>query len=117
MSQSVEVRSLRPWLLGAGCLVVVGLLVVLFAQAPQLLARLQMYDFLEYWAAGRLLAFGDNPYDGDRMHALEHAAGRTEDGILMWNPPRTLPLVLPFGLLPDLKPFEMKTLLYWLYRR
>ncbi len=100
MSQSVEVRSLRPWLLGAGCLVAVGLLAAQFVQAPQLLTRLQMYDFVEYWAAGRLLASGDNPYDGDRMHALERAAGRTEDGILMWNPPWTLPLVLPFGLLP-----------------
>jgi hypothetical protein len=100
MSQSVEVRSLRPWLLGAGCLVAVGLLIAQFVQAPQLLTRLQMYDFVEYWAAGQLLASGDNPYDGDRMHALEHAAGRTEDGILMWNPPWTLPLVLPFGLLP-----------------
>jgi hypothetical protein len=100
MSQSVEVRSLRPWLLGAGCLIAVGLLAVQFAQAPHLLSRLQMYDFVEYWAAGRLLASGDNPYDGERMHALERAAGRTEDGILMWNPPWTLPLVLPFGLLP-----------------
>ena len=33
------------------------------------------------------------------MHDLERAAGRSEDGILMWNPPWTLPLVLPFGLL------------------
>ena len=100
MSQAIEVRSFRPWLLGAACLVAVGLLAVQFAQAPQVLARLQMYDFVEYWAAGHLLASGDNPYDGDRMHALERAAGRTEDGILMWNPPWTLPLVLPFGLLP-----------------
>lgn len=100
MSQTVEVRPLRPWLLGAGCVVAVGLLVAQFVQAPQLLARLQMYDFVEYWAAGRLIALGENPYDGDRMHELERTAGRTEDGILMWNPPWTLPLVLPFGLLP-----------------
>jgi Glycosyltransferase family 87 len=100
MLQSVEVRSLRPWLLGAGCLVAVGLLVAQFVQTPQLLARLQMYDFVEYWAAGHLIAAHENPYDGDRMHELERDAGRTEDGILMWNPPWTLPFVLPFGLLP-----------------
>ena len=82
------------------CVVAVGLLAVQFVQAPQLLARLQMYDFVEYWAAGRLIASGENPYDLDHMHELERAAGRTEDGILMWNPPWTLPLVLPFGLLP-----------------
>ncbi len=102
MSQTIEAQSsLRRWLLGAGGVVAVGLLVVQFAQGPQLLARLQMYDFVEYWAAGKLIALHENPYDGDRMHELEREAGRTEmDGILMWNPPWTLPFVLPFGVLP-----------------
>jgi hypothetical protein len=100
VSQSAEIRSLRPWLLGAACLIAAGWLVVQFVQAPETLARLPMYDFVEYWAAGRLIASGENPYDADRVHELERVAGRTEDGILMWNPPWTLPLVLPFGVLP-----------------
>ena len=98
MSQCVEGHSRRPWLLAR------------LSRRRQLtrravraraaaIAHLQMYDFVEYWAAGRLIASGENPYDGERMHALEREAGRTEDGILMWNPPWTLPLVLPFGLL------------------
>src|SRR5207248_11516891 len=100
MSQSVEARSsLRPWLLGAAGLAAVALLIVQLVRSPQLLAQLQMYDFVEYWAAGRLISSGENPYDADRMHELERAAGRTEPGILMWNPPWTLSLVLPFGLL------------------
>jgi Glycosyltransferase family 87 len=92
--------SQRLWLLGAACLVATGFLGVQFVRAPQLLGRLQMYDFVEYWAAGRLIASGENPYDLNRMHELEREAGRSEDGILMWNPPWTLPLVLPFGALP-----------------
>ena len=36
----------------------------------------------------------------EHMHDLERTTGRAEDGILMWNPPWTLPLVLPFGVLP-----------------
>jgi hypothetical protein len=101
MSESVEARSsLRLWLLAAAGLAAVALLGAQLARSPQALARLQMYDFVEYWAAGRLSASGENPYDPARIHDLEREAGRTEDGILMWNPPWTLPLVLPFGLLP-----------------
>jgi hypothetical protein len=42
---------------------------------------------------------GDNPYDIERMEQLQREAGRGDEGILMWNPPWTLPLVLPLGLL------------------
>ena len=101
MSESVEARSsLRLWLLAAAGLAAVALLGAQLTRSPQVLARLQMYDFVEYWAAGRLSASGENPYDPARVHAVEREAGRSEDGILMWNPPWTLPLVLPFGLLP-----------------
>lgn len=62
--------------------------------------ELPLYDFAEYWAAGRLFAAGANPYDAEQIGSLERAAGRDGDALLMWNPPWTLPLVLPFGLLP-----------------
>jgi Glycosyltransferase family 87 len=61
------------------------------------LSALPMQDYVEYWAAGRLLARGDNPYDEPAIKELEAAAGRTEDPILMWNPPWVLPLVVPLG--------------------
>lgn len=61
-------------------------------------------DFVQYWASGRLMAQRGNPYDPDQMTGLQHTAGRTNyvDGTpaLMWNPPWTMPLVIPFGLLP-----------------
>jgi hypothetical protein len=62
-------------------------------------AALPLHDFVEYWAAGRLVVQGENPYDPERMHQLERQAGRSDDGILMWNPPWVLPLVAPLGLL------------------
>lgn len=58
-------------------------------------------DTVEYWAAGRLNAAGQNPYDPDRLLALEWEAGRPlEDPLMMWNPPWLLALVMPLGLLP-----------------
>src|SRR4051794_14540860 len=57
-------------------------------------------DFVEYWAAGQLLAGGENPHDPVRIAELETQAGRDEKAILMWNPPWTLPFVLPLGWMP-----------------
>jgi hypothetical protein len=63
--------------------------------APQL----PLFDFVEYWAAGQLLAEGRNPYDLAAVHEKEIAAGHKEAPIPMLNPPWTLPFVLPFGWL------------------
>jgi len=57
-------------------------------------------DFVEYWAAGRLNAQGDNPYDPEKLLPLERLAGRdTDEAIMMWNPPWTLTLVMPIGVI------------------
>lgn len=57
-------------------------------------------DFIEYWTATRLLLHGGNPYAPDELFAAQRALGWTEAGpLLMWNPPWTLSLTLPFGLL------------------
>ena len=61
---------------------------------------LPLFDFVEYWAAGHLNAHRENPYDHDRVEELEREAGRTEKSVLMWNPPWTLTLAMPFGLFP-----------------
>jgi len=60
---------------------------------------LPLFDFAEYWAAGRLNAQGLNPYDPILIEQLQRDLGRTAPGVLMWNPPWTLPIVMPFGLL------------------
>jgi hypothetical protein len=60
-----------------------------------------LQDFVEYWAAGRLNARGQNPYDARLMYEMEHSIspGLTDE-IMMWNPPWVLTLAMPFGLLP-----------------
>lgn len=58
-------------------------------------------DFVEYWAAGRLNAHGQNPYAPALLLPLERDAGRdTDEAVMMWNPPWTLSLVMPIGVLP-----------------
>jgi hypothetical protein len=92
-------RPWRIWLLGAALAVALFGLAAQQAQPGQGLGALPLYDFVEYWAAGRLLAGGENPYDPVRMDELERQAGRTEEAILMWSPPWALALVAPLGLL------------------
>ena len=60
-----------------------------------------MYDVIEYWAAGRVLLSGGNPYGAaDLLAVHREAAWADERPIRMWNPPWVLPLVLPFAILP-----------------
>ncbi len=55
-------------------------------------------DFVSYWATGRQLVHGANPYDRDAISAIEHGAGLDARGILiMRNPPWALPLAYPLG--------------------
>jgi hypothetical protein len=99
MAHPVAADNPRRRYLLAGALALLGaLLAVQFVRSPTALAGLPLYDFVEYWAAARLTLQGENPYDIDRMQQLQRQAGRGDEGILMWNPPWTLPLVLPFGL-------------------
>jgi hypothetical protein len=57
-------------------------------------------DFVEYYAAGQLNVEGKNPYDENLLLPIERAAGRdTDEPIMMWNPPWTLTLAMPVGLL------------------
>jgi hypothetical protein len=57
-------------------------------------------DFVEYWAAGSLNVRGLNPYDGSLLLPLEREAGRdTDEPVMMWNPPWTLTVAMPIGVL------------------
>ena len=62
---------------------------------------LYLQDFVEYWAAGHLNISGQNPYDSQLMFNVEQEV-RPYLGqpIMMWNPPWTLTLAMPLGLLP-----------------
>jgi hypothetical protein len=100
MSQTLPARrSARPWLLLAALAVAVVILGIQMGGSTRGLTTLPLLDFVEYWAAGHLNVHGENPYDPERIEELERQMGRTSDGILMWNPPWTLPLVMPLGLL------------------
>lgn len=67
-------------------------------------------DFVEYWAAARLILAGDNPYSPEKMLHLQRSVGWKKDSpLLMWNPPWVLFFLLPFGF------FNYQTgLLAWL---
>src|SRR5574342_696813 len=56
-------------------------------------------DFVEYWAATRLLLTGHNPYGPQQLFELQRSVGWKDSiPLLMWNPPWTLSFILPFGL-------------------
>lgn len=66
---------------------------------PEMLAA---DDFPQYWAAGRLAGMGENSYSPMRITQLKEQLGlNTEQMVvaIMWTPPWTLALVIPFGIL------------------
>lgn len=58
-------------------------------------------DFVEYWASGHLLVHHANPYDAHLILPLEQAQNfpREVPALVMPNPPWSLPLIAPLGLL------------------
>ena len=80
-------------------LVLTGIVVLL----PVLAGRLKVPrdDFIAYWASGRLISTGQNPYDPIQLFWLEKATGWAGTAPLMvWYPPWALPLMAPLGWLP-----------------
>jgi hypothetical protein len=59
-------------------------------------------DFVEYWSAARVYLRHGDPYDGAELLPLQREASGDPDlsqATMLWTPPWTLPLYLPFGLL------------------
>lgn len=55
-------------------------------------------DYVVFWAAARLLLTGGNPFSPVEVFELQRLVGLTEPKpLLMWNPPWTLSIALPFG--------------------
>jgi hypothetical protein len=81
---------------------IVGLAVAFLTRFQQLGPDgLYLQDFVEYWAAGHLNVSGQNPYDPTLMGELERQVRPgLGDPVMMWNPPWTLTLTMPLGLLP-----------------
>jgi len=59
-------------------------------------------DFVEYYSAGQLNAQGRNPYDADLLLPIQQAAASSwpTEAVMMWNPPWTLPFIMPLGSIP-----------------
>lgn len=57
-------------------------------------------DFLEYWSAGRVNLHGGNPYHPAELLSEQQSADPTrEHAVMMWNPPPSLAVYAPLGLL------------------
>lgn len=71
----------------------------LLVGAIYLAARAPLHnDFVEYWASARLLLTRGDPYSPPAILAVESESGFTGSrALLMWNPPWTLPFILPLG--------------------
>lgn len=105
--QSMSQSRTRWWVVLAGglsCIAVMGVLLDRFYHDPNMLPP---DDFLTYWAAGRLATSGGNPYDPEQTFALQKAAGRPNHyASIMWSPPWSLTLVMPFGI-PDARTSQL----------
>ena len=72
-------------------------------------------DFVEYWAATRLLLTGNNPYGPQELFDLQRSVGWNDSiPLLMWNPPWTLSFTLPFGLASFDVAYFMATVEYFI---
>lgn len=86
-------RWVNALLLAFACLLVL-------LQAGGIFGREPLHnDFVEYWAAARVLLVHGNPYSPPAILRAEASTGFSgARPLLMWNPPWALPFVLPFGL-------------------
>jgi hypothetical protein len=61
---------------------------------------LPLNDFIEYWSACTSFFEGGNPYNPKELLEIQRRVGWKEaQPQMMWNPPWTLPLLLPFAFL------------------
>jgi hypothetical protein len=84
-------------------LAILGLLgfVVVRLTAGNLATTVGPGDFVEYWAGGRLILEGGNPYDAHSLLPLERSAGwNREEALVPFQPPWSMLYVLPFALMP-----------------
>ncbi len=79
-------------------LVLWGLLFLAIIAFSRLKLSVPLYDYVNYWSAGRLNAQGDNPYNLEQLLTLQHQGGWTEPwAIPTWYPPWALPVLMLFS--------------------
>jgi hypothetical protein len=83
----------------------IGSILILVHLAPTLSKPeyLPSDDFIPFWTGGKLNLQGENPFDPQKIEQLQIDAGGQASGTytisIMLNPPWTVALVMPFGLL------------------
>ncbi|HEY1189664.1 MAG TPA: glycosyltransferase family 87 protein, partial [Gemmata sp.] len=91
---SPRLRSALVLLVGGAALALTAGAV---ARAPE---PLMPRDFPEYWAAGRVNLRGGNPYHpAELLREQRRADPAREHAVMMWNPPPSLAVYMPLGLL------------------
>lgn len=82
------------------CLICVLDRPMLFANSAPVSETDRTTDFVDFWAASRLLISGGNPFSPAEVLELQQSVGyRDPKPLLMWNPPWTLSFILPIGVL------------------
>ncbi|MCD6289304.1 MAG: DUF2029 domain-containing protein [Anaerolineae bacterium] len=94
------IRRRRRVLLWGGFAIALALLAVELRHWAAAGFALSVDDFVEYWAAGRLYLSKLNPYDPLALLKVQETAGwLNHRPLMMWNPPWTLAVVIPFSAL------------------
>jgi hypothetical protein len=88
----------------------ISIWVLLFALAALFVFRtdraystghLDLGDFLEYWSAGRIFLSDGNPYSSSELLWIQQSVGlQRPSPAMIYNPPWTLLLMMPFILMP-----------------
>jgi hypothetical protein len=104
-------QATNPLLLWVGLPVLAVLLVYLGNRLVGDPTVLGLADYIAYWSAGYVAVHGGHAYDVDELARVQYDTGWrrddtqvTEQGLpwpnIMYYPPWTLTLVMPFGLVP-----------------
>jgi hypothetical protein len=101
MASATSARQTSRHLLAWIGLVVLGLAMIYQLRHVNIVEALGLADYVAYWAAGRLMVSGENPYSWDDLLRLQHELGWPETyPNMMYYPPWTLPLVMLLGAPP-----------------
>jgi hypothetical protein len=74
------------------------LLAILVHRSGDVRSSVIQRDSIAYWATGRLIVHGENPYDVDAVAMLEKEQGYSGKPLVLRTPPWSLVMILPLGL-------------------
>ena len=94
---------MKSWLRQILAILLLGVSLILLFHLSPILMREEIVtgdDFVQYWLAGQLNLQGVDPYSPEHLRPVQLQVGwRQTVPLMMWNPPWTLPLIMPFAAL------------------